>query len=417
MYHILVLSFSDDINTYNNTQARSSSNSSNSSTSSSFIQRWLRMVASLLRILLWPVRRLSAWLFPGDEYDGLSPAVTAKATQQFVSYLRGLKSSHVSNNSSSSNNIVSNSSNNNSSVSDAWVTTGFAEARQQALLNNHLHQQQQEGGLLFVYLHSPLHRLADHFALNILCHESMVDFMNQQHHITSFGVSIHTAQGAQLAQMLNACAFPFICLLQPKGPTTMQLLFRAEGPALTELTIDRIMPHLQTALQRHESIVAAEQLRRLQREQEQDLRRQQDEEYQAALLADQERERQQAQERERDMTILREEEERMREEKEDREAALDSARAQVRPEPESGGTTVRFVLPSGMKLNRRFGSDETIGALKAFLKLHFHENEIAIERVALSTNFPRKTFDDEGITLEAAGLSPQAVLMVQDLDA
>jgi UBX domain len=91
----------------------------------------------------------------------------------------------------------------------------------------------------------------------------------------------------------------------------------------------------------------------------------------------------------------------------------------VEPEPTSGGTMIRLVLPSGAKINRRFALHATIATVKAFLKVHFTESNVNIVNVGLSTSFPRKTFDeaDDALTLEEAGLVPQGVLMVQDLDA
>ena len=96
---------------------------------------------------------------------------------------------------------------------------------------------------------------------------------------------------------------------------------------------------------------------------------------------------------------------------------MDKAKALLNPEPTSGGTRVRFVLPSGRKLDRRFGNDETIGALKAFLILHFAEENPEVKNIALSSNFPKKTHSDDTKSLHESDLSPQAVLMVQDIDA
>ena len=79
---------------------------------------------------------------------------------------------------------------------------------------------------------------------------------------------------------------------------------------------------------------------------------------------------------------------------------------------------MRLVLPSGVKLNRRFYADDTIATVKAFLLVHFQENDQPqVQNIGLSTNFPKKTYENDQETLQEAGLVPQAVLMVQDLDA
>lgn len=44
-------------------------------------------------------------------------------------------------------------------------------------------------------------------------------------------------------------------------------------------------------------------------------------------------------------------------------------------------------------------------------------NVVPIERFSLSSNYPKKTFEEEDLTLEDGGLTPMAVLMIQDLDA
>jgi membrane associated rhomboid family serine protease len=131
------------------------------------------------------------------------------------------------------------------------------------------------------------------------------------------------------------------------------------------------------------------------------------------------RERQVAADREMEQQRQMQEDERVRQEEEEVKQIIATAMSLVKPAPEAGGTTVRFVLPSGMKLNRRFASSETMAALRAFLRLQFHERNIDMGRdIGLSTSFPRKSYNEhDDQTLEELGLSPQVVLMVQDLDA
>ena len=135
------------------------------------------------------------------------------------------------------------------------------------------------------------------------------------------------------------------------------------------------------------------------------------------MRADQERERQRQEEREREEQRVREEEEREQAKQKAEEERLANAKALLRPAPAAGGTRIRFQLPNGKKLDRRFENDETVGALKAFLILHFAEEQPEIKNIALSTNFPKKTHDDDAKTLQESDLCPQSVLMVQDLDA
>eukprot|EP00977_Amphora_coffeiformis_P015785 scaffold4724_cov166-Amphora_coffeaeformis.AAC.4 len=230
--------------------------------------------------------------------------------------------------------------------------------------------------------------------------------------------------GTQWSFRGRCLAYPALCLLQPppRGATSsnrsMTLLFRAEGNSLLAFSADQLSPILQSCVHRHHTILAEQEARRIEREQETLLRRQQDEEYQAALRADQERERQQAEAAAEEERLRREEEERIAEEERQAKAVVENAREKLRDPPSSGGAMIRFVLPTGQKLNRRFHGDDTIGSCKAFVRLHCHENEIEMGTIGLSTSFPKKSYnDDNDLTLEDAGLKPQAVLMVQDLDA
>ena len=130
----------------------------------------------------------------------------------------------------------------------------------------------------------------------------------------------------------------------------------------------------------------------------------------------------------------REEEERkQKEEEERREAELAIRRVEVErmerargimseclePPAGSGVARIRFTLPNGKKVDRRFRNGETLEVLRAFLMVHFEEEGVEIKNIGVSTNYPRRTFGEEenGLSLEEAGLCPQAVVMVQDLDA
>jgi FAS-associated factor 2 len=376
----------------------------------------------VLRALFYPFRRVADFLLPAGEYDGLSPAVTEKATQHFVSYLKTLSTT-------------------NNNVSDAFSSTGFSALKQEATTTQ---------SLILVYLHSPIHRQANELCQRFLLSSNMMDFLTQNNGrnitggIYAIGSSIHTSQGASLSYQLSAASFPCIALLQPTASATttsnsstnnsnnnnadgkpVKLVFKAEGPALMKMTSSQLLTLITATYQRHQITVQEREARRIEREQEAELRLQQDAEYQEALRADQERERKLQEEKELQERLQREEEEREQQKVQQEQDRLDRARALIRPEPGNikGQTTrIRFQLPTGTKLERRFENDETVGALKAFLILHFAETatpdqDHVIKNISLSTNFPKKTYGDDSKTLQESDLCPQAVLMCQDLDA
>lgn len=343
-----------------------------------------------IRILLWPIRYFLQLIFPPLEYDGLSPAVTSKAAEAFSAYLTQVVPT----------------------VSQLpWATMGFAACKNEALHSN---------ALLLVYLHSPLHRDADKVATKF-CREEITSVLANPH-IVPLGVSIHSSQGAQLAQLLNAVAYPMVAVLQPSRGNSLEVVLKIQGPVLVKLSPLALQGHLQNTLQRFEVVIAEQEARRIQREEENQLRAQQDAEYEATLEADRRRQREQE---EKQAQLLREQEEMeeaARKEEQAKESRIDAARSLLQDEPKEGDITqIRFVLPSGRKIVRKFNSDDKVKLLRAFLTMYFHENNMdEMPNIGLSTNYPKKAFNDESdydLTLQEAALSPQAVLMVQDLDA
>lgn len=92
------------------------------------------------------------------------------------------------------------------------------------------------------------------------------------------------------------------------------------------------------------------------------------------------------------------------------------------PEPDVGPaiSAVRFQLPSGKKLSRRFAKTETVQRLFDYLTLTFSEvpeEEHKIVHFSVCTQFPKLELSDMSQTIEAVGLHPRGMLYVQDLDA
>lgn len=89
-------------------------------------------------------------------------------------------------------------------------------------------------------------------------------------------------------------------------------------------------------------------------------------------------------------------------------------RRAVPPEPPIGPdvTRLRFQMPAGAKLNRRFPQGATIGDVRFFLQEHVAAGGGAAQVLELNTTFPRRKYEDDTQTLVDAGLHPQAVLYV-----
>ena len=97
--------------------------------------------------------------------SGLSPAVTEKAAQQFISHLRSMATS----------------ASQAATISEAFSASGFAALKQEAASGN---------SLIVVYLHSPLHRQATEMCQRLI-QPAMLEFL-QQDRLLALGASIHT---------------------------------------------------------------------------------------------------------------------------------------------------------------------------------------------------------------------------------
>ena len=406
---------------------------------STFFQRYVYgpmfgWVGFFFRVAFWPLLRISDYLLPLGDYEGMSQSSTEGASKQFATYLKSTL-------------LVD--ADTNKEIVQLFSTKSYADVQKEAT---------ETEALILVFLHSPYHRSTNDVVRKLLCSPSMVRFlMENKERVHAIGSSTSTSQGASLSHSLMASSFPVLALLQPIkksgnssssnnndssnniAPGPAKLVFKAEGPALEKLTALQLTNLVTATFQKHERTVLEAATRRYEQEQATALRRQQDEEYQETLRQDQERERLRNEAR---MQAEREEEERKQEEQRKITAEanrLDNAKALLRDEPPKGtpgSARIRFRLPNGKQLDRRFQGDETIASLKAFLILHFANelpdskpstksgDDAMVKRVALSTNFPKRIYGGEGNeeaddekTLKECDLCPQAVLMVQDLDA
>ena len=81
------------------------------------------------------------------------------------------------------------------------------------------------------------------------------------------------------------------------------------------------------------------------------------------------------------------------------------------PEPSApGATTIVFRTPSGSRISRRFHETATVGQLYRYL----HSQSLPQEEHVLMTNLPTTYYTDENMTLQEAGLTPKALLIIQE---
>jgi len=336
------------------------------------VSRLLLVVSIIIRAILYPVRLLANILFPLHEFDGLSLNADKSAR-----HFRAQNFSQCSTN--------------------PFFEAGYRSALSEA---NRLSK------LCLVYLHSPLHCDSQRF-LEMLKTEEVLAYFNNTTTLLNYGNSIHSADGTNAAQILKVKAYPFVALLGTENGDKAEIILRMEG--IGDMKPDEFISRLRVCVEAQEGVLREADRRRRLREEEVRLRQEQDREFQQTLLADQlrEAERLEAESISRN-SVLR------------KQNTLAAARALLKTEPncsESNVAKLRLTLPSGKKVDRRFYSNETLEHVQAFLRIYIEENGVNIENFSMSSSFPKRTFEDTSVTIDEAGLSPMAVIMVQDLDA
>ncbi len=512
--------------TQSQSQPSSSSSILTSISSPTFlISKLIIIISILLKIILYPIRKLSYSLFPIREYDGLSKdGVSDKAAQAFVNmFLMEFvtpRYGHMSQNgiihSTRTHNIVDSDEqqqqqqhehherNNDRELLTTcpFTTKGYMNTIEQITLQHIQHEQsisnlspsssfiptESPPPLLLIYLHSPFHSSTESFCASKLCSNRILKYLNStsgmccqngkeeehntihssQHHqnqqLVCWGGSIHTADGKNVQSMMNVTAFPFLALVrvrpqssnsgsgssssssnsstrssnhnsqqqqQQQSPTraNLEIYLRLEGHKLSTISSNTLYTYISHSLHEYNTLQNEEISRLITRQEEIHLRNEQDREYRQALEEAQRLERLKEEEENRKIEEERarvEEESRIKKEKEDK---LNEAKRILYlygdDEPSANDTgekcvRIRLMLPSGKKVERRFRGRDTIDTVKSFLILHFEEmgdKGGKIENFQLSSNYPKKALVDGSATLESEGLYPQAVIMVQDLDA
>jgi len=318
--------------------------------------------------------------------------------------------------------------------------------------------------LMLIYLHSPFHQHTTSFCQSKLCSSRILKFLNRSvgdEELVCWGGSVHTADGKNVMSMMNVTAFPFLALVRvrPQSASSsssssagagssatssasannnanvtranLEIYLRMEGHKLNTITPSTLYTYISRSISEYQQTQNEEISRTIARQEEINLRNQQDREYELALEEARRKEREKEEEEQR-----KREEEQKRIEEEERVRALEESRISEAErilylhgdEPDGSDKSekcvrIRFMLPSGQRVERRFRGRETIDTVKSFLILYFEKDdgkksdEYKIKNFQLSSNYPKKALVDGSATLESEGLCPQAVIMVQDLDA
>jgi len=267
---------------------------------------------------------------------------------------------------------------------------------------------------LVVYLHSSIHQDTDTFCREVLCTELITDFLNE--HFLFWGGDVSVAESYKLSTLLDASSFPFLAVIcnNTIGGTT--IVDRIEG----RLSAEDLITKLTNILETHGNILLEAKIEHDQRERDRLLRAEQDEAFRQSLAQDQEKERK-----------LREEEQRLREEEQKRNSIEDQKKQQQKerekqrknlaaslpaePDANDRQTTQLVIrLLDGSRLQRRFASNNTLQTVFDYVEAF---GKMECDQYDLVTNFPRKIYtleEHSNLTLDEAGLTPQASLFVQE---
>jgi len=410
-------------------------------TLSFFVSKCHLMLTSILRFLLHPVHWFTnIALSPGDLDEVSGKAFAAYFQTSFLTNAVVASLRH-----DSDENTVLTHKNPFIEVSYSTVLSDVSNRTRNHESEPGLHP---PPPLVLVYLHSPLHSEVPVFLSQTFCDPQIISELNrniQNGSLLCWGGSIHTTDGATLQSSFGVTSYPFLALMRVQKPpslrqqqqtppsslqmpsnnsnTRIEIQIRIEGPTLISLSPSTLHQYLSNSLHRHIIHLSEQATRRLQRADEIRLREEQDHEYDEALAMDRRREKEKAeQERLEEEAVEMVRLEKMRAEDE-KKSKIDEARILLEGsggEPKigtDGSARMKFMLPSGQRIERRFRGMDDVGLLRAFLIIHFYEKDIPIESFQLSSNYPRKILSDLDSTLEGEGLCPQAVIMVQDLDA
>ncbi|ETW08000.1 hypothetical protein H310_02381 [Aphanomyces invadans] len=281
-----------------------------------------------------------------------------------------------------------------------------------------------DGKFLLVYLHSEVHQDTPSFCKNALCTDDMQAFVAGHDNVLFWAGSVLQPEGYSVSLSLGAASFPFLCLVL-STPRGINIVDKVQGNIPKTALVSR----LTAAVQRNQQQLATARAQELFRTEAQLLREQQDLEYQQSLEADRRKAEEEALRKAKEEEEAREESLRLHAQAEaartaaaEREAAVELKRSRLTNGPATKGKDTAFIrlqLHNGTKLERLFWATDTFQTVRDFVDVAFFEREIAIVRYELATNFPRKSWDADHshVTLQDAGLAPQALLYVQDLDS
>jgi len=271
---------------------------------------------------------------------------------------------------------------------------------------------------VLVYLHSDSDENAARFCRDVLLHRPFSRLVRDS--FIFWAASTRYAEAAAARRVLRASRFPFLAVLRSRPGSSRSRSSEIVALKQGSMTSAESSEWLQRILDRFGISLTTARIEQEEREAARSLREQQDAEFQRALEEDRARERRKREEEER----AAEEQRRQIEEQNALErAAADAAarreqkRASLPPEctEKERCATVVLRLPDGGRVSRRFDRGEKLSVLFDWADVQ----GVELVYACLVSNYPRKLFhypEDSNQTFQEAGLSPSAMLLVEERD-
>lgn len=373
---------SSNSNNYNSNTSNSSSSSGSSSSSSSSSNSGINREVGIIDLVLRPIR----FLFKTTPHHIDPKLDTRKFLSEFDS-------------SYSPQHPVLHDSSFQSAVATAFSASKF----------------------LLIYLHSPLHEDTERFCQQVFCSSTLSSFVNNANIVTWAG-KVWDPEAYKLSSELRVSCFPYLALLVCYSNRQFEVAVPIQGytdeQALTE--------KLQSAMTQFTPVITRVRTENTRFQESARLREQQDREYREAEERDR-LERLRKQEEEEELARL-EVEERNRGELEaamelskklTKDSEILKKRQNLPPEPDasmSEAATIRFQLPTGTKILRRFHKEDTVQTLYDYLSVHFADTKSEVNNFSVSTHFPKVELTDMTASIDTVGLFPRGMLFVQNLD-
>eukprot|EP01118_Nematostelium_gracile_P001132 TRINITY_DN11162_c0_g1_i1.p1 TRINITY_DN11162_c0_g1~~TRINITY_DN11162_c0_g1_i1.p1 ORF type:complete len:436 (-),score=95.99 TRINITY_DN11162_c0_g1_i1:42-1214(-) len=273
--------------------------------------------------------------------------------------------------------------------------------------NEALAKAKAEFKFLLVYLHSNMHESTPSFCQETLCSDIFTDFVNEE--MVSWAGSIQMSEAYRVSLMLNASSFPFIAVICNNLAGGVTLLDRIEGEQNTQLS--RLLPRLRQLLEANSAVLVAARAEENERNADRLIREEQDQAYLESLAKDQERDRI-AQQQRLEQEAIQRESQRQTELKQKRIREM-AERIPIEPKE---GPRIQIRMSDGSRLQRMFAPSDPLRALFDYVGVKRAELGESEQDFDLVSNFPRQIFSSDRyhLTLEQAGLCPQASLFVQE---